>query len=307
MMTSTRAAYLATQPILRRIRRPRRFQRGKLAGLIGKPMKKYWMGGIESLFEYLDQNEGWARLAQFVRGPVATAIAKNISIMEFEKTLSSEEREFLTRLLNEWGYYGDVDQVAAALVQQGRKEVYEAASTFALAQLGVSADFNLRNERILDALKARGQADVFATRKHVDRVFDTIIRNFYDLGSNPYDRTFLDELKRDLGYKTDYEAKRFALTETGIAAESAQIETWRRSGVTQKMWRILGQNTRPSHQALEKVKVGIDEKFLVGGYEADHPLDPTLPPEELINCHCWSLPVVGDDFRIEAGRVWDGA
>lgn len=303
MIAAARKLVNASAHFLRRARRSKRFNRTRAAAAIAVPIRKYWAGGVESLFAFLDETKGWEQLQRFARGSTAEY---GLPPVPFRKELTPDERVFLQRLLAEWGYYGDIDQVAAAIAEGGRKDVYEQAATFALGQLGVKADFELKNERILDALKARGQADIFASRKHIDRVFDVVIRNFYDLGSNPFDRKFLDELKSELNYKTDYEAKRFALTETGIAAETAQIATWRRSGVTQKMWRVLGVNTRPTHQALDKVTVGIDEKFIVGGYEADHPLDASLPPEELVNCHCWSKPVVPVDFQIDPGGVWDG-
>jgi len=306
MIGAARRFLSASERYLRQAGRAKRFHRGRAMVAIYKPVRGFWQDNLDGLFAFLDEGNRWAGIQRFAQAASPSTVYLWRS-GEIRKELTVEEREYLQRLLADWDNYGNVMELAAVIAAGGRQEVYQAAGTFALGQLGIKADFELKNERILDALRARSQADIFATRGNIERVFDTIVRNFYDLGSNPFDRAFLDELKSDLGYKTDYEAKRFALTETGIAAESAQMETWRRNGVTRKQWRILGVNTRPTHQALDKVTVGIEEKFLVGGFEADHPLDPTLPPEELINCHCWSKPVVDVNFQIDPAGVWSGA
>jgi hypothetical protein len=97
------------------------------------------------------------------------------------------------------------------------------------------------------------------------------------------------------------------LWRTGIASELAQVETYRRNGVGGKRWNCTGVNTRDAHAELGGESIGIDEKFDCGGYAADHPLDPSLPADELVNCHCWVSPVVSDDFEIDPERIWEGA
>ncbi len=62
----------------------------------------------------------------------------------------------------------------------------------------------------------------------------------------------------------------------------------------------------PTHAALDGAQVGIDETWDVGGFPADHPLDPKLPAGEIVNCHCWMSPVVNDDFQIDPSRIWEG-
>lgn len=46
---------------------------------------------------------------------------------------------------------------------------------------------------------------------------------------------------------------------------------------------------RASHVALHKVTIPWDAKFNVGGYEADGPMDPSLPARESINCKCTTV------------------
>ncbi|HZL57334.1 MAG TPA: hypothetical protein VFC21_09645, partial [Bryobacteraceae bacterium] len=123
---------------------------------------------------------------------------------------------------------------------------------------------------------------------------------------NPYNDKFVEALRADLDVKTDWQAKRFALTETGIASELAQVETYRRNGVSNKRWNVTGVGTRADHADLSGAVAGIADKFDCGGYAADHPLDPSLPADELVNCHCWISPVVSDDFEIDPDRIWEG-
>jgi len=51
--------------------------------------------------------------------------------------------------------------------------------------------------------------------------------------------------------------------------------------------------TRPSHEHIDGEEVGIDDKFIVGGYAMSYPHDPTGPPQETISCRCtlgWDIP-----------------
>jgi hypothetical protein len=51
--------------------------------------------------------------------------------------------------------------------------------------------------------------------------------------------------------------------------------------------------TRPSHTHIDGEEIGIDDKFIVGGYAMSYPHDPTGPPQETISCRCtlgWDIP-----------------
>lgn len=43
---------------------------------------------------------------------------------------------------------------------------------------------------------------------------------------------------------------------------------------------------RDTHAQAEGQTVYGDQKFMVGGYEAEYPGDPKLPPQERCNCRC---------------------
>ncbi|HZY74606.1 MAG TPA: hypothetical protein VFE22_15965 [Edaphobacter sp.] len=293
------AAFNSVGRLRRKVRRTKRFDRAKASLPLYRRVREYWTDGLDALFSYLSQDDGWDKIQRHCQVALAAE--------QFAKALSDSDRKFLQDLLAKFGFYNDVTSQATAIVKATSFDTFEEAATFALQKLGIeSADFELRNERIRDLLLDRKSAAVFATRTSADAALDTVISNFYELGRNPYNQEFLDGLRKDLGYRADWEAKRFALTETGIAAELAQVETYRRNGIERKRWNILGQNTRPTHAELAGVEVAIGEKFDVGGFEADHPLDPNLPPEELVNCHCWLSPVVDDDYQIDPSKIWEG-
>lgn len=301
MPDTAAAIFNATARCLRKVRRSRRFNRVKAARRCQRQVKQFWMDGIDALFSFMAQDDGWEKLQRHVQLAIAAET--------FTKAISEADKRFLTELLTSFGYFNEVDVAKATSVIMRATSVatFEEAAKFALGSLGVVApDFELRNERVLELLESRSQAAVFSTKTYIDDAFSTITTQFYELGRHPYSQETLDGLKKALGYKADWEAKRFALTETGIAAELAQAETYRRNGVKGKQWNILDMNTRPSHIVLAGAVVGIEDKFDVGGNPADHPLDPKLPPEELCNCHCWLSPVLEDDFQVDPANVWEG-
>lgn len=298
--------YAASARLVRLLRQPKRFERARATRRLQREILTWWTGGIDALFEYLTEIDGWDKIQRHVRlGLVADKAL-------IRKALSNEDSRLIAELLARYGYYDDVQQMAAAIVAATAEPTFEEAATHALKQLGVaSPEFRLVNDRIRENILARKSEAVHATRKNVESIMQTIVDNFYDLGRNPFHDEFLASLRKELGNVAAYQAKRFALTETAIVAEMAQFETWSRNGVTGKRWNILGVNTRDSHRQLNGVEIGINEQFLVvssdgNTYEAKHPSDPKLPAHELINCHCYATPVVSDQYEIDPTRIWEG-
>jgi hypothetical protein len=63
-------------------------------------------------------------------------------------------------------------------------------------------------------------------------------------------------------------------------------------GGRKKVWLTGGAPQTIRHQGypgLEGQERSIDEPFDVGGYAAQFPGDPGLPPEECVNCHCATI------------------
>ena len=73
-------------------------------------------------------------------------------------------------------------------------------------------------------------------------------------------------------------------TETNRATNMANNLQMGDAGVSKKRWRNNSSNVRPSHVEQQAAgEIDFDAKFPNGGL---HPHDPTLPPEEVVNCIC---------------------
>lgn len=66
-----------------------------------------------------------------------------------------------------------------------------------------------------------------------------------------------------------------------------EYDAAKKSGKTHKIWQTSrGPKTRQSHSQANTQKVGIDEKFRVGGEELFLPNDPNASLNETANCRC---------------------
>lgn len=108
----------------------------------------------------------------------------------------------------------------------------------------------------------------------------------------------------DSGIRDEYyKARRVAVTEVLRAHSVAQQEAYMQSpAVSEKMWRHTGEyrnEPRQNHVDMDGQRVPVDQPFELTGadgstYEPMYPRDTILPPEESINCHCISQPVVNE-------------
>lgn len=72
------------------------------------------------------------------------------------------------------------------------------------------------------------------------------------------------------------------------AAFSATMQVAERKQLTgEKEWRTVGDSrVRSTHVAVDGTTVALDEQFLVGGFPAEGPHDPSLPVQEYAGCRC---------------------
>ena len=89
-----------------------------------------------------------------------------------------------------------------------------------------------------------------------------------------------------------YESERIARTEVSSASNAAEFESYKQSKVIEKKeWlTTLDGSERPWHKDINAEVVGLNEKFSNG---LMFPGDPAGPAEEVINCRCTTIPVVG--------------
>lgn len=87
-------------------------------------------------------------------------------------------------------------------------------------------------------------------------------------------------------------AETIARTETGSAFSSGRVEGMRQAGISKQEWLTAhDEHVRESHVALDGEVTAIDEAFSNG---LRYPNDSSGPPEEIINCRCTVVPVIGE-------------
>jgi hypothetical protein len=84
----------------------------------------------------------------------------------------------------------------------------------------------------------------------------------------------------------------------GAGAQQARLHLADEGIVDGKEWLDTADSrTRSTHLLAGGQKVGVRDKFLVGGYECDHPGDPALPAKERCRCRCAATSVTGFEDR----------
>lgn len=170
-------------------------------------------------------------------------------------------------------------------------------------------------ERVFNSLKHAGfavekkasesQFDSFVTewiRDHVgERITqldsttkDRIIKAIRDAQEEAYTagegvQDLSDRIEEIYSGFSEGRAETIARTETGIAANMGLMEAAKSTGVPnlQKEWVSVNDGrTRDDHQAVDGTLIDMDESFNVGGFDMKQPMDPSGPPEEVINCRC---------------------
>lgn len=89
-------------------------------------------------------------------------------------------------------------------------------------------------------------------------------------------------------------AKVIARTEVGVITGRARFATYYRSGIVRHEWiTAKDERVRDSHR-IESEERDIGSYFSNGLL---YPHDPNAPPGEVINCRCFTVPVLGDDEK----------
>jgi len=102
----------------------------------------------------------------------------------------------------------------------------------------------------------------------------------------------------------DGRAITIAQTEAGSAYARGRAVAMEAAGIEWKQWLTSGNpSVRPAHAEANGQLRKIGEPFLVGGEELDHPGAESGSPENVINCHCVSIPVEGPDEKARSAAV----
>jgi HK97 family phage portal protein len=89
------------------------------------------------------------------------------------------------------------------------------------------------------------------------------------------------------GESMGYRSLRIARTEMTGSINDGALRTYQAQGYEEKMWSTtMDGKERDSHGEADGQTVPIDEPFHLAGGDGMYPGDPSLPPEELVNCRC---------------------
>jgi HK97 family phage portal protein len=151
----------------------------------------------------------------------------------------------------------------------------------AVSEYGVGISFNLQDPKIQTWIDWKLENSAL----EINKVTRDAIQEAVKEGEGISD--IADRIRSLFEETYKHRAETIARTEVISANNKASLEGMKQCGITTKSWLTAGdERVRETHAVLDEVTIGIDEKFNVGGYEADMPGDPNLPPEESINCRC---------------------
>jgi len=116
------------------------------------------------------------------------------------------------------------------------------------------------------------------------------------LGQDAIGRLIMGQITQRGGEIARWRANVIARTETHTAAQAAGFEAEASLGLTlRKEWvAAADERTRDSHAEADGQIVGHADAYTVGGYSCQYPGDPSLPPEESVNCRCASVAIVDE-------------
>ena len=153
-----------------------------------------------------------------------------------------------------------------------------------------SQPINSTTEREIAQIMARAQAEgssIPAIQNQLEAMFEREITG--RLPDDPEYEWFMDRVP-------PYRVEAIARTETISSSNMGTDGLFHDWGVKKKeLLATMDDRTRDTHLEADGQVVGIDEPFIIGGYEAMYPGDPSLPPEERINCRCTELAVIEED------------
>lgn len=170
-------------------------------------------------------------------------------------------------------------------LQQAGKELF--------AEIGKDDPFTLTQEEVLNALRGR--------ENKLSGVPDEIygqVKNSLEEGIDGGETMseLADRVRGEFNGIGKERATRIAMTETTAVYSEGRDIAMKQAGVAKKRWLTSGNsNVRAAHADANGQTVEIDEPFDVGGEELMFPGDENGSPENVINCHCVSIPILNED------------
>lgn len=182
-------------------------------------------------------------------------------------------------------------------IRETRKTL-EKHGNVALADIGVTTDFNMRDARLLQWMREYTGSRAESINEYTNELLKkTLIKAEqdgvrYEDAVDRVGQLFLGE-----GGIADYRARRIARTELITLTNEARLEAALQTGIVKtKVWisellpTTRQEDAGPNHAEMHGVVIPIDEKFLVksrsGTDQMSGPGDLDASPENVVNCLC---------------------
>lgn len=173
---------------------------------------------------------------------------------------------------------------AALTLQASGNQLYE--------ELGRDDPFTYPSAEVLEFVRARENKIGGASKRIHEKIKETLEEG---ITAGDTQAELAGRVKEAFNGLDDGRAITIAQTEAQAAFAQGRQVAMEAAGIEYKQWLTSGNpNTRATHAACNGQVVRIDERFEVppgSGVYLDHPGDPTGPADEVINCHCVSIPV----------------
>jgi HK97 family phage portal protein len=228
----------------------------------------------------------------------------------FRRLFAEQERRVLVRLREQGGRDRRVVNVNdllldieadRRLVRRLIRAVVADAGAEALAELGLDLLFDVSARPVAGWVETKAAGAV----THVNETTRAALRETLaeGLGRNESLAQLVARVRDVFGGRRA-NAVTIARTETTPAYNFGAVAAWDQSEVVDsKEWLTAGDEVvRDAHADAEGQIVPLDQPFTVGGEALDFPGDPSGSAENVINCRCTVLPVVGRSRRVGRPR-----
>jgi HK97 family phage portal protein len=183
-----------------------------------------------------------------------------------------------------------LERIVTDFITQGGKVGYESI---------VQQSFDVVPANVMQYVKTRGgRIKEVAENARLDiqqSVQDAIEEAINEGMSEQAAADLLTEKLKGKMKQLDRRTRTIARTEVHSAFSAGRQEAMAETKPDKKLWiSARDSNVRDSHEHLDGQQVGWQEKFKGFHGSLQYPLDPSAPPEEVINCRCIVEPVYED-------------
>lgn len=165
------------------------------------------------------------------------------------------------------------------------------ASAQVLEEIGFKDPWKFPPAKLLSFISER-ENKIVGVGDTVFNQLKTVLHDGLEKGENVDD--LASDLKSRFNSLSKTEARRIAMTETGVAFNYSRDESMKAAGVKYKRWLSShGPNVREAHAEAEERysdnPIPMSEPYEVDGEQLMYPGDPSGSPGNVINCQCISI------------------